>query len=205
MLRRAIGQSLASFIRLVHCCMSLTSHCIFPVCTSRQHMTRSNGHCCGVCSRGWECIYALYSGMLGGIQSLDDGCLLSTRVGDACEHCHSLSIGMSQNAHSVLLCLTSSLITCMTIFKLHACVDIGFLQLSDWYMLMTFGSWLQLAAQHSYKQSLMHLGLWKTNLHMQIRIAKTEVMTVSVSASPPVAFTCNGCLVEQVSTFKYHT
>ena len=67
----------------------------------------------------------VHSGMLGGIQSLEDGCLLSTRVGGACEHCHSLSIGLSQDAHSVPLCLTSSLMICMTIFKLHAAWTLG--------------------------------------------------------------------------------
>ena len=40
-------------------------------------------------------------------------------------------------------------------------------------------------------------------LHMEISVPKTKVMVVSRVPLSAAAFSCNGNLVEQVSTFKY--
>ena len=46
-------------------------------------------------------------------------------------------------------------------------------------------------------------GVFCGTLHMEISVAKTQVMVVLIAASPAVTFACNGRVVEQISTFRY--
>ena len=97
-LRQATGQGTAPSIR--HLCYStpLTStdasclRCISALWTSNLHMTGRSGSCYGISFAVW----GVQGTMLGAIQSLYDGCLLSMRVDGVTGESQALSMGLRQ-------------------------------------------------------------------------------------------------------------
>ena len=149
--------------------------------------------------------------MLGAIQSLYDGSLLSMRVGGQCGPSQSPSIGLRQG------CPLSATLFGTFIDGLHhhshttapgpaAGVQIRHLRLTD---LVYADDICLVASSPEHLQTLIDaLAVYRATVHMEINVAKTKVMVVSkpsVRQPPPVAtvFTCNGLTVEYVDTFKY--
>ena len=136
--------------------------------------------------------------MLGAIQSLYDGSLLSMRVGGQCGPSQSPSIGLRQG------CPLSATLFGIFIDGLHnhlqttaptAGVQIRHLRLTD---LVYADDICLVAGSPEHLQALIDaLAVYCATLHMDINVAKTKVMAVSkpsVRQPPPVAtvLTCNG-------------
>ena len=163
----------------------------------------------------WQLLWGLlqrlgvHGHMLGMVQSLYDGSLLSMRVNGQCGHSQSPSIGLGQG------CPLSATLFGIFIAGLHhhlqttalaAGVQIRHLRLTD---LVYADDICLLAGSPQHLQALIDaLVGYCATLHMEISVAKTKVMVVSrsLTRSPgaeAVLFTCNGLVVEQVDTFKY--
>jgi len=156
----------------------------------------------------WQLLWRLlqrlgvHGDMLGAIQSLYDGCLLSMRVGGACGAAHNPSIGLRQG------CPLSATLFGIFIDDLHhhlqtTCPEAGeqlqTMRLSD---LVYADDICLMASSPAHLQALIDaLGVFCAMLHMEISVANTRVMVVSKSACPSVVFTCNLQPIEQ--TFKY--
>ena len=146
----------------------------------------------------------IHGDMLGAIQSLYDGCLLSMRVSGACGSQHSPSIGLRQG------CPLSATLFGIFIDGLHhhlqttcpdAGIQIGSHRLAD----LEYADDISLAAGSPlHLQALIDsLSDFCHTLHMDISIAKTKVMVVSSAPVAATQFTCNGHALEQVDSFKY--
>ena len=163
----------------------------------------------------WQLLWGLlqrlgvHGHMLGAVQSLYDGSLLSMRVNGQCGHSQSPSIGLRQG------CPLSATLFGIFIDGLHhhlqttapaAGVQIRHLRLTD---LVYADEICLLAGSPQHLQALIDaLVGYCAMLHMEISAAKTKVMVVSRSLTrshgpEAVVFTCNGLVVEQVDTFKY--
>ncbi len=147
--------------------------------------------------------------MLGAVQSLYHGSLLSMRINGQCGHSQSPSIGLRQG------CPLSATLFGIFIDGLHhhrqttapaAGVQIRHLRLTD---LVYADDICLLAVSPQHLQALIDaLVGYCATLHMEISVAKAKVMVVSRSLArlpslEAAVFTCNGLLVEQVDTFKY--
>ena len=147
--------------------------------------------------------------MLGAVQSLYDGSLLSMRVNGQCGHSQSPSIGLRQD------CPLSATLFGIFIDGLHhhlqttdaaAGVQIQHLRLTD---LVYADDICLLACSPQHLQALIDaLVGYCAALHVEISVAKTTLMVVSRSLArlpslEAAVFTCNGLLVEPVDTFKY--
>ena len=154
----------------------------------------------------WQLLRRLgvHGDMLGAVQSLYDGCLLSMRVGGACGGSHSPSIGLRQG------CPLSATLFGIFIDGLHhhlqttcpeAGVQIRSLRLTD----LVYADDICLVASNSAQlQTLIDaLATFCEALHMQVSVVKTKVMVVAPGCSAPATFTCNGQHIEQVQSFKY--
>jgi len=163
----------------------------------------------------WQLLWSLlqrlgvHGHMLGAVQSLYDGSLLSMRVNGQCGHSQGPAIGLRQG------CPLSATLFGIFIDGLHhhlqttapaAGVQIRHLRLTD---LVYADDICLLAGSPQHLQALIDaLVGYCATLHMEISVAKTKVMVVSrsLARSPSpaaVVFTCNGLLVEHVDTFKY--
>ncbi len=163
----------------------------------------------------WQLVWSLlqrlgvHGHMLGAVQSLYQGSLLSMRVNGQCGHSQSPSIGLRQG------CPLSATLFGIFIDGLHhhlqttapaAGVQIRHLRLTD---LVYVDDICLLAGSLEHLQALISaLVGYCATLHMDISVTKTKVMAVSrsLARSPGLeaaVFTCNGLLVEQVDTFKY--
>ena len=154
----------------------------------------------------WQLLQRLgvHGDMLGAIQSLYDGCLLSMRVGGACGATHNPSIGLRQG------CPLSATLFGIFIDDLHhhlqttcpeAGVQLQAMRLSD---LVYADDICLMASSPEHLQALIDaLGVFCNMLHMEISVAKTRVMVVSKAVCPSAVFTCNLQPIEQVQTFKY--
>ena len=144
--------------------------------------------------------------MLGAVQSLYHGSLLSMRVNGQCGHSQSPSIGLRQG------CPLSATLFGIFIDGLQqttapaAGVQIRHLKLTD---LVYADDICLLAGSPQDLQALIDaLVGYCATLHMEISVAKTKVMVVSRSQArlpglEAAVFTCNGLLVEQGDTLKY--
>ncbi len=147
--------------------------------------------------------------MLGAVQSLYFGSLLSMRVNGQCGHSQSPSIGLRQG------CPLSATLFAIFIDGLHhhlqatapaAGVQVRHLKLTD--LVYADDICLLTGSPPHLKALIDALVSYCATLHMEISVAKTKVMVVSKSSagSPTlaaVAFTCNGLPVRRVDTFKY--
>ena len=161
----------------------------------------------------WQLLWSLlqrlgvHGHMLGAVQSLYHGSLLSMRVNGQCGHSQSPSIGLRQG------CLLSATLFGIFIDGLHhhlqttapaAGVQIQHLKLTDHVYADDI---CLLAGSPQHLQALIDaLVGYCATLHMEISVAKTKVMVVSRSLArlpslEAAVFTCNGLLVEQVDTF----
>ena len=146
----------------------------------------------------------LHDDMLGAIQSVYDGCLLSMRVCGSCGCSHSPSIGLRQG------CPLSATLFGIFIDGLHhhfqstcpiAGVQLRSLRLTD---LVYADDICLTASSPSQLQALINAFASFCNiLGMEVSVAKTQVMVVSSSASSTIGFTCNDQPIEQVPSFKY--
>jgi len=154
----------------------------------------------------WQLLQRLgvHGSMLGALQSMYDGCLLSMRVGGTCGCSHSPSIGLRQG------CPLSATLFGIFIDGLHhhlqsACpaagIQIRSLRLTD---LVYADDICLTASTPAQLQALIDaLAAYCQTIHMQISVPKTKVMVVSAATPPPVTFTCNGHNIDQVQSFKY--
>ena len=154
----------------------------------------------------WQMLQRLgiHGGMLGAIQSLYDGCLLSMRVSGSSGDSHSPSIGLRQG------CPLSATLFGIFIDGLHhhlqtACPAAGIklqsLRLTD---LVYADDICLMASSPAHLQALLDaLALFCQTLQMEISVAKTKVMVVAAGTSFPAVFTCNGQTIEQVQSFRY--
>ncbi len=163
----------------------------------------------------WQLLWSLlqrlgvHGHMLGAIQSLYDGSLLSMRINGQCGHSQSPSIGLRQG------CPLSATLFGIFIDGLHhhlqtaapaAGVQVRHLKLTD---LVYADDICLLASSPQHLQALIDaLVAYCATLHMEISVTKTKVMVVSKpSARSPAPttpiFTCNGLPVGRVDTFKY--
>lgn len=163
----------------------------------------------------WQLLWGLlqrlgvHGHMLGAIQSLYHGSLLSMRVGGQCGQSQSPSIGLRQG------CPLSATLFGIFIDGLHhhlqttapaAGVQIRHLKLTD---LVYADDICLMASSPEHLQALIDaLVVYCAALHMEINVSKTKVMVVAkpaARAAPRMAavFTCGGLPVQQVDTFKY--
>lgn len=154
----------------------------------------------------WQLLQRLgvHGGMLGAIQSLYDGCLLSMRVSGASGSSHNPSIGLRQG------CPLSATLFGIFIDGLHhhlqtTCPEAGIklqsLRLTD---LVYADDICLMASSPAHLQALLDaLAAFCHTLHMEVSVAKTKVMVVAAGATSPVVFTCNGQAIEQVQSFRY--
>jgi len=179
--RQGTGQSLAPSILPSPFSMSLTSTgmpaslCTCVSWTSKRPMIRSNGSFSGACYSAWECI----GHMLGAVQSLYFGSLLSMKVNGQCGHNQSPSIGLRQG------CPLSATLFGIFIDGSHhhlqttaagAGVQVRHLQLTD---LVYADDICLLAGSPQHLQALIDaLVGYCATLHMEISVAKTKVMVV---------------------------
>ena len=153
----------------------------------------------------WQLLQRLgvHGSMLGAIQSLYDGCLLSMRVGGAFGCSHTPFVGLRQG------CPLSATLFGIFIDDLHhhlqtTCPEAGVrlqsLRLTD---LVYADDICLMATSPAHLQALVDaLAAFCNTLHMEISVLKTKVMVVS--ASPSLAsFTCNGQCIDEVQSFKY--
>jgi len=163
----------------------------------------------------WQLLWSLlqrlgvHGHMLGAVQSLYFGSLLSMRVNGQCGHSQSPSIGLRQG------CPLSATLFAIFIDGLHhhlqatapaAGVQVRHLKLTD--LVYADDICLLTGSPPHLKALIDALVSYCATLHMEISVAKTKVMVVSKSSagSPTlaaVAFTCNGLPVRRVDTFKY--
>ena len=142
--------------------------------------------------------------MLGAVQSLYDGCLLSMRVGGACGGSHSPSVGLRQG------CPLSATLFGIFIDGLHhhlqtTCPEAGVhlqsLRLTD---LVYADDICLMASSPAHLQALIDaLAAFCATLHMEVSVLKTKVMVVSASPTSSTNFTCNCQSVDEVQSFKY--
>ena len=154
----------------------------------------------------WQLLQRLgiHGDMLGAIQSLYDGCLLSMRVGGSCGCSHSPSIGLRQG------CPLSATLFGIFIDGLHhhlqsscpaAGVQLRSLRLTD---LVYADDICLMASSPVQLQALIDaLAAFFQALHMEVSVPKTKVMVVSSQTCPITTFTCHGQPIEQVQSFKY--
>jgi len=163
----------------------------------------------------WQLLWSLlqrlgvHGHMLGAIQSVYDGSLLSMRVNGQCGHSQSPSVGLRQG------CPLSATLFGIFIDGLHhhlqttapaAGVQVRHLKRTD---LVYADDICLLAGSPQHLQALIDaLVNYCATLHMEISVAETKVMVVSKSLarSPTpaaIVFTCNGLPVERVDTFEY--
>lgn len=139
--------------------------------------------------------------MLGAIQSVYDGCLLSMRVGGACGCSQTPSVGLWQG------CPLSATLFGIFIDDLHhhlqsTCPEAGMrlqsLQLTD---LVYADDICLMATSPAHLQALIDaLAAFCNTLHMEISVLKTKVMVVSTSPSSSASFTCNGQSIDEVQS-----
>ena len=161
----------------------------------------------------WQLLWSLlqrlgvHGHMLGAIQSLYDGSLLSMRINGQCGHSQSPSIGLRQG------CPLSATLFGIFIDGLHhhlqtaapaAGVQVRHLKLTD---LVYADDICLLASSPQHLQALID-ALVAYCATLEISVTKTKVMVVSKpSARSPAPttpiFTCNGLQVGRVDTFKY--
>ena len=144
--------------------------------------------------------------MLGAIQSLYDGCLLSMRVNGRAGDARAPSMGLRQG------CPLSATLFGLFIDGLHhfletaapwAGVQIRHIRLRE---LVYADDICLMASSPEQLQALIDaLAAYCATLHMGVSVPKTKIMAVSDASLAPgsVLFTCNGNSVEQVATFKY--
>ena len=142
--------------------------------------------------------------MLGAIQSLYDGCLLSMRVNGVTGGSQTPSMGLRQG------CPLSATLFGLFIDGLHqylgTAVPTAGIQILQMRLreLVYVDDICLLASSPGQLQALIDaLAAYCTTLQMEISVPKTKVMVVSAVPAPVVTFTCNGHPVEQVATFKY--
>ena len=156
----------------------------------------------------WQLFWSLlqrlgvHGHMLGAVQSLYDGSLLSMRVNGQCGHSQSPFIGRREG------CPLSATLFGIFIDGLHhhlqtmaaaAGVQIRQLRLTD---LVYADDICLLAGSPQHLQALIDaLVGYCATLHMEISVAKTKVMVVSRSLArlpslEAAVFTCNGLLME---------
>ena len=142
--------------------------------------------------------------MLGAIQSLYDGCLLSMRVNGVTGGNQTPSMGLRQG------CPLSATLFGLFIDGLHqylgTAVPTAGIQILQMRLreLVYADDICLLASSPGQLQALIDaLAAYCTTLQMEISVPKTKVMVVSAVPAPVVTFTCNGPPVEQVATFKY--
>ena len=126
--------------------------------------------------------------MLGAIQSLYDGCLLSMKIGGASGDSHSPSIGLRQG------CPLSATLFGIFIDGLHhhlqttcpeAGVQLQSLRLTELvYVCLMASSPAHLQALIDALTAFFHV------LHMEVNVSNTKIMIVSAVAPAPVTFTC---------------
>ena len=142
--------------------------------------------------------------MLGAIQSLYDGCLLSMRVNGVTGDSQAPSMGLRQG------CPLSATLFGLFIDGLHhyleTAVPMGGIQVLHMRLreLVYADDICLLDSSPEQLQALIDaLAAYCATLHMEISVPKTKVMIVSAAPAPPQTFSCNGSPVEQVTTFKY--
>ena len=142
--------------------------------------------------------------MMGAVQSLYDNCLLSMRVSGYTGEGKTPSMGLRQG------CPLSATLFGLFIDGLHhyletvapaAGIQIQHMRLRE---LVYANDICLVASSPEQLQALIDaLSSYCAMLHMEISVPKTKVMVVSRVPLSAAAFSCNGNLVEQVSTFKY--
>ena len=142
--------------------------------------------------------------MMGAVQSLYDNCLLSMRVSGYTGEGKTPSMGLRQG------CPLSATLFGLFIDGLHhyletvapaAGIQIQHMRLRE---LVYADDICLVASSPEQLQALIDaLSSYCAMLHMEISVPKTKVMVVSCVPLSAAAFSCNGNLVEQVSTFKY--
>ena len=158
----------------------------------------------------WQLLWQLlgrlgvFGHMLGAIQSLYDGCLLSMKVSGASGDSHSPSIGLRQG------CPLSATLFGIFIDGLHhhlqttcpeAGVQLQSLRLAD---LVYADDVCLMASSPAHLQALIDaLAAFFHTLHMEVNVSKTKVMIVSAAPPDPITFTCNGHIIEEVDSFRY--
>ena len=142
--------------------------------------------------------------MMGAVQSLYDNCLLSMRVSGYAGEGKTPSMGLRQG------CPLSATLFGLFIDGLHhyletvapaAGIQIQHMRLRE---LVYADDICLVASSPEQLQALIDaLSSYCAMLHMEISVPKTKVMVVSRVPLSAAAFSCNGNLVEQVSSFKY--
>ena len=142
--------------------------------------------------------------MLGAIQPLYDGCLLSMRVNGVTRDSQTPSMGLRQGRP------LSATLFGLFIDGLHhyleTAVPTAGIQMLQMRLreLVYADDICLLASSPEQLQALINaLAAYCTTLQVEINVPKTKVMVVSTVPAPVVTFTCNGNPVEQVATFKY--
>ena len=141
---------------------------------------------------------------MGAVQSLYDNCLLSMRVSGYAGEGKTPSMGLRQG------CPLSATLFGLFIDGLHhyletvapaAGIQIQHMRLRE---LVYADDICLVASSPEQLQALIDaLSSYCAMLHMEISVPKTKVMVFSRVPLSAAAFSCNGNLVEQVSSFKY--
>ena len=146
----------------------------------------------------------IHAQMLGAIQSLYTGCLLSMRVDGMRGQGQTPAMGLRQG------CPLSATLFGLFIDGLHhyleSVVPTAGIALRNMHLreLVYADDICLLATSPGDLQALVDaLAAYFGMLHMEISTAKTKVMALFASGVPASSFTCNGLSIEQVRTFKY--
>ena len=141
---------------------------------------------------------------LGAIQSLYNGCLLSTSVNGVTGDSQTPSMGLRQG------CSLSATLFGLFIDGLHHYLEaavptagIRILQMQLRELVYADDICLLASSPEQLQALIAVLASYCAILQMTISVPKTKVMVVSAVSAPAVSFTCNGNPVEQVATFKY--
>ena len=160
------------------------------------------------CQLLWDllCWLGVQGTMLGAIQSMYDGCLLSMRVNGVTGDSQPPSTGLRQG------CPPGATLFGLFIdgldHYLETVVPTAGIQILQMRLreLVYADDICLLASSPEQLQALINvLAAYCATLQMEtiISVPKTKVMVVSTVPAPVVTFTCNGNPVEQVATFKY--
>ena len=143
--------------------------------------------------------------VLGAIQSLYDGCLLSIRVNRVTGDSQTPSMGLRQG------CPLSATLFGVFIDGLHHYLEaavptagVRILQMRLRELVYADDICLLASSPEQLQALIDALAAYCATLQMEISVPKTKVMVMSAMPAPAVGFTCNGNPVEQVATFKYH-
>ena len=153
----------------------------------------------------WDllCRLGVRGTMLGAIQSLYDGCLLSMRVNGVTEDSQTPSMGLRRG------CPLSATLFVLFIDGLHHYLETAIPTAAIRILQMRLRELVHaddiclLASSPEQLQALIDaLAAYCATLQMETSVPKTKVLVVSAVPAPAVGFTCNGNPVEQVATFK---